>query len=69
MARLPVPPAPKWQPGALVVLRSGGPVMVVEAISLLGLTHCTWFNDYKDLQRAYFKPSMLEEAPDMVAGR
>ena len=47
------------QPGDLVLLKSGGPLMTVHAIDQAGVV-CTWFDDKHNHKTATFPERTLE---------
>jgi uncharacterized protein YodC (DUF2158 family) len=47
------------QPGDIVQLKSGGPLMTIQSVDHTGIT-CTWFDDKHNLKTAEFLASMLE---------
>lgn len=56
-----------WNLGDLVELKSGGPVMTVDAIQLYesgakARIHCTWFTSSHEWQKAEFCPEALKKA-------
>lgn len=54
-----------FQPGDVVQLKSGGPLMTVSKIDSDGDVYCTWFNYEGKVftpQTHYFLPSMLNKA-------
>jgi uncharacterized protein YodC (DUF2158 family) len=52
-------PQPSVQPGALVRLKSGGPVMTVEGVRDNGVVVCLWHNDH-GVQTYAHQPWVLE---------
>lgn len=53
-------PSEEFAVSDVVVLKSGGPKMIVGKIDQWGL-HCTWFSDEKRLMAASFPPESLKK--------
>jgi len=53
------------QPGSVVILKSGGPLMTIEEFGEHKDARCTWFQD-KELCREWFGIVALREAPATV---
>jgi uncharacterized protein YodC (DUF2158 family) len=56
-----------FQPGDIVQLKSGGPLMTVRTITLEAL--CEWFNNTQELRMASFLPSSLQKHMEYHGGR
>lgn len=56
-------PEPLYQPGSLVVLRSGGPTMTVEDVDYAHECRCAWLGRGAKLHRARFPEAALMPAP------
>ncbi len=55
-------PDTTFKPGDVVILKSGGEKMTVDAISeFTGLVQCSWFDSKKKFQRQQFQPTSLEK--------
>jgi len=48
------------EPGDVVHLKSGGPLMTVESVDDSGV-NCTWFDEKKNLRNARFPQTTLEK--------
>lgn len=56
------------QPGDVVQLKRGGPLMTVQSVDSSGVI-CTWFDDKHKLQNARFPQVMLEKVePGAIGG-
>ncbi len=54
------------QPGSVVILKSGGPLMTIEEFGEHKDAKCTWFQE-SALNRDWFALVALREAPTKVA--
>jgi uncharacterized protein YodC (DUF2158 family) len=50
--------------GSVVQLNSGGPLMTVEEITVMGFLVCTWLDKEGKRHEHVFKPVMVREASD-----
>jgi len=51
------------QPGDVVQLKSGGPIMTVQEVKPAGVV-CTWFDEKHNLKTAAFPEAMLDSYQD-----
>ena len=55
----------QWNPGDVVILRSGGPTMTVRLLKETeGTVYCEWFDDKGQAQGRAFMPEQLESVDD-----
>lgn len=56
-----------FERGDVVVLKSGGDLMTVEAIGGMGFqVRCVWFDKNNELHRAWFDDEVLEKIPTHI---